>query len=160
MVPRVFTPTVPALSLARWARTDRCRISGLTGIWKTSSERVISPTSCISCEYIVTVAILCPLLHLSENHDPFLGPGNLAANNHDVIFRPDIHDFRVLTGHGLVSHLAGHFLAFENLGRPCALTDGPGHSVHLFMAVGCGHPGEIPSAHDSGKTSTLGGSGH
>gem|GEM_PF-6191483 len=77
---------------------------------------------------------------------------NLTFNDYNIIFWADRNNLRVDISDFFVPHLTRHFLAFENLSWISTLSYGSRGSVNLFMTVGVGQSGKIPSFHNAGKT--------
>src|SRR5690242_9651890 len=78
-------------------------------------------------------------------------PGHAAFDEHEIVFRHDLHDALVHHGDGPVAVLPGHAHARERTARRLALTDGAAVTAVLVRTVRLHVAGEMMTADDAGK---------
>ena len=84
-----------------------------------------------------------------------LGAGHRALDEDQAAFVIDAHDFEILLGAFLVTHVTGHLLVLEDAARILALASRTQGTVADRNAVGGAHAAETPALHAARKALAL-----
>src|ERR687894_74565 len=103
-IPRVLVACVPCRFAASSATTHSCTSGPLKGTPNTSSSRASFPVP-----PRIGASAIGPHLHGAA-----LGPGDRAAQEHQVLVGDQLDDRQPALGHALVAHLAGAADALEH----------------------------------------------
>ena len=95
----------------------------------------------------------------ADDDKAFLGTGDAAGDENDIVLGAAAHDLQILRGAAVDAHVAGHFLVFPDAAGSEAATDGTRPAVHHGTV---GHPEttEVVALDDAGEAFALRGTDH
>src|SRR5215208_7612920 len=131
-MPRVFVAWVPRRRAASSATTHSCTSGPLNGAPNTSASSLSLPLP----PRIGASAIGAHL------HGAALGPGDRAAQEHQVLVRDQLDDLEAPLGHALRAHVAGPADPLEHAGGGRRGADRAG-GAHIVRAVRLRAGGEV-----------------
>src|SRR3954470_18978411 len=100
----------------------------LSGAPNTRSSSSIWPTTSFLRFLTSRVVIVLPL-HLFDDHEPAVRPGDRAADEQEVLLRVDPDHLEVLDGHLGSAHVTGHPRSGNDARRVCRGSDRAGGAV-------------------------------
>src|SRR5690554_3198234 len=103
------------------------------------------------------IAITIPLLlHCrTDRHQATLGTGDAALDGQQVVLRVDDDHLKVLGGHALAAHPAGHTRPLQHAARGAGCADGTGRALAVRLAVSLLLTIKAMPLHGTGKALAL-----
>lgn len=100
------------------------------------------------------------LHRVTHNNPTALGTWNRTADHDEAAILVDLSDDQVLGGDAIITHVAGHLLAFEHLAGILTLAGRTVRAMRDRDAVRGAKTAEVPALHGALETLTLRGAGH
>lgn len=117
----------------------------------------VEGVSRLSCGQLPFTASRLALYGVPHDDGAAICTGNAALDVQQIPFRIDFDHFQVLDGHGAITHVAGHFGAFEGHTRGESGADRTAVTVIFVDTVAGLEAREVVATHDALKALALGG---